>query len=499
MRRTKKLTAIAFGLTLTLSSVFGCSNKSAPEPNENTSSDRYDTISTTDAPRAEEPRSGAETTSATKGDSTEQGSNERTTIEGTDPKVPIEYEDIDTNGALAGFLNMMDGVDAMRLTMDLNMNISNAYPGEWSLGGTGGSMKIRTEDQWDMEQMILDGTIFFELDMDEMQFSDELLSFAIDKDEIQISTTLPDLLAGLLGGTDQIDMMLKQFCGGISYKELKGISAFSIPVGTGILNPVKVDESARQYILDYLTRILSELDARCITGSGNDITIEVNGPFAASVMRSIAKNTEESDYSYFFKYMQESGTPSFNETELYEAAGRLAKQINKGCEAAGHAMAFTAEDLINEFNRYYLEFSNQAGEILFTGSDDMDASIRNIIGAANEKYATKDAYEASVEEYEAEMQEYFKDGYPKIRVRYDDEAKTADITADFTATDPATGEKIDFNLVIHMEKATVQIHKIANTVEFSEVVRVGYKLINAMQNLMGPMLSDSEFSISFTN
>ena len=512
MRRTKKLTTIAASLTLALASACGCSNKNNQGPTESAGAETFDTISTTAAPNMEEPQTNEQdskkddSSSATRADRTsagttenEQGTNETARRETTDPAKPIEYEDIDTNGSLTGFLNMMDGVDSMRLTMDLNMNISNAYPGEWSLGGTGGSIKIRTEDQWDMEQMILGGTVYFDLNMDTMKFSDELLSFAVDKNEIQISTTLPDLLAGLLGGSDQLDMMLQQFGGGITFDEIKSISAFSIPVGTGILNPTKVDENARQFALDYLTRILSELDARSVTGSGNDITIEVNGAFAASVMRSLAKNTKDSDYTYFFKYLQENGTPSYNDQELYAAAGRLAEQINKGCEAAGRGLNLTADDLINEFNRYYLEFSDDAGAQLFASESEMEESIRNILGAVNDKYATKENYEAAVEEYEAELQEYFKDGYPKIHIHYDDKAKTADISADFAVTDMATGEKIDLNLAIHLEKAVVSIQKIPNTVEFSEVVRVGYKLVNAMGNLMGPMLSMSDLDISFTN
>ena len=306
MRKSKKLMAIACGLTLTLTSVFGCSNKSNPAPTEGSSAEMNDMLSSTDAPKIEEQSkrddssNRDETVVSTKGNTEEatsyyaeskpQGASGSA---GNETKEPIEYVDIDTNGSLAGFLNMMEGVDAVRMTMDLNMNISNAYPGEFSLGGTGGTVKIRSVDQWDIDKMIMDGTVFFELNTDTMKFSDELLSFAIDKDEIQMSTTLPDLLAGLLGGTDQIDMMLKQFGGEITFEDIKGVSAFSVPVGTGILNPLKVDELGRRFVLDYMTRILEEVDARSITGSGNDITIEMNGAGKCYISRLfLSKNLQ---------------------------------------------------------------------------------------------------------------------------------------------------------------------------------------------------------------
>lgn len=512
MRKAKKLTAIVCGLTLTLTSVFGCSNKNNPAPTEASSSEADVTISTTAVPQSEEQSAREETSKrdetipTTKGntdDATEYnaegGTKETSGPAGNETKEPVVYADIDTNGALTGFLNMMEGVDAVRMTMDLNMNISNAYPGEFSLGGTDGTIKIRSVDQWDIDKMVMDGTVFFELNTDTMKFSDELLSFAIDKEEIQISTTLPDLLAGLLGGTDQIDMILKQFGGGITFEDVKGVSAFSIPVGTDILNPLKVDESGRRFMLDYLTRVLSEMDARSITGSGNDITIEMNGAFAASIMRSVMKNTQESDYAFLFKYLQENGAPSYNEPELYEAAGRLAKQINKGCTEAGRALNLSADDLVDIFNRYYIEFTDDAGAQLFTSEEEMESSIRALFGGSDYKFATKEEYEQAVEDCEADMREIFKDGFPKIRIRYDDKAKEADISADLTVTDPATGEKITMNFALHMEKAVVSIKKIPNTVEFSEVVRVGYKLFSTFEGLLGPMLSMSDIDISFTN
>ncbi len=510
MRKSKKLMAIACGLTLTLTSVFGCSNKSNPAPTEGSSAEMNDMLSSTDAPKIEEQSkrddssNRDETVVSTKGNTEEvtsyyaesnpQGASGSA---GNETKEPIEYVDIDTNGSLAGFLNMMEGVDAVRMTMDLNMNISNAYPGEFSLGGTGGTVKIRSVDQWDIDKMIMDGTVFFELNTDTMKFSDELLSFAIDKDEIQISTTLPDLLAGLLGGTDQIDMMLKQFGGEITFEDIKGVSAFSVPVGTGILNPLKVDELGRRFVLDYMTRILEEVDARSITGSGNDITIEMNGAFVASIMRSVVKNTKDSDYAYLFKYLQENGAPSYNEAELYEAAGRLAKQINKGCMEAGRGLNLTADDLVATFHRYYIEFTDDTGAQLFTSEEEMERSIRAIFGATDYRFATKEEYETAVEECEADLREIFKDGFPKIRIRYDDKAKTADISADFTLTDPATGEKIALNFALRMEKAVVSIQKIPDTVEFSEVVRVGYKLFSTFEALLGPILSMSDVDISF--
>ena len=262
------------------------------------------------------------------------------------------------------------------------------------------------------------------------------------------------------------------------------------------MNPLKVDESSRRFLLDYLTRILGEVDARSITGNENDITIELNGAFMASIMRSIVKNTKDSDYAFLFKYLQENGTPAYNDSELYEAADRLAKQINKGCMEAGRGLNLTADDLVESFNRYYIEFTDDTGAQLFASEEEMERSIRAIFGATDYRFATKEEYEEAVKDCEEDLREVFKDGFPKVRIRYDDKAKAADISADFSLTDPATGEKIAMNLVMHMEKAVVSIQKIPNTVEFSEVVRVGYKLFSTFEALLGPILSMSDVNIS---
>lgn len=509
MKKTKRIAAFSMSMVFALTTVFGCTNKNHDiKGAETTVADMLEQEApTTDAARQDiTQKDDIQPEQTTAGYSREEhgGSSETPAIATsgaaqTDSKTSydnVEFEDIEVNRALTGFLDMMEGVDAVRMTLDLNMNISNAYPGEFSLGGTGGTVKIRSEDQWDIDKMVMDGTVFFELNTGTVKFSDELLTFAIDKDETQISTTLPDLLAGLLGGTDQIDMMLKQFGGGITYEDIKSVSAFSVPVGTGVMNPLKVDESSRRFLLDYLTRILGEVDARSITGNENDITIELNGAFMGSIMRSIVKNTKDSDYAFLFKYLQENGTPAYNDSELYEAADRLAKQINKGCMEAGRGLNLTADDLVESFNRYYIEFTDDTGAQLFASEEEMERSIRAIFGATDYRFATKEEYEEAVKDCEEDLREVFKDGFPKVRIRYDDKAKAADISADFSLTDPATGEKIAMNLVMHMEKAVVSIQKIPNTVEFSEVVRVGYKLFSTFEALLGPILSMSDVNIS---
>lgn len=507
MKRMKKFAALSMSLCFALASMVGCTNKSSSDPTQTDTASAEVTEQTvatspadttaaktdaeTDRGRQDETQWNETTTrkdsSGTLSDTDGTVGYEETTSGG--PKAPVEFEDIDTNDALTGFLNMMDGVDAVKMTFELNMNVANAYPGEWSLGGTDGVVKIKLDSQWDIDRMIADGSLFMTVDTDTVKFNDELLSFVLDTHEIQVATTLPDLLADLFGGKEQIDLMMSQFGVQVSFADLQRVCRFKVPIGSAVLNSVKVDEDARQFVLGYLTRILSEVDARSISGSDNDITVEVNGAFLTSLLRSAAKHTQDSDYEFFFKYLQESGTPSYNEVELKAAIDRLSEQINKGLTKANSLFSISSDDLLDFASQLYGELSDDAGAQMFNDAAEMERTIRNMFEDAAEHIATKEGYEKVVQEYDKELVTVFKDGSPKFRIRYDDKAKTADISADFIVTDEATGEKIDMNCVMHLEKTDVKLQKIEDTVEFSEVVYVGYKFLDAMQGLLGPMMS----------
>lgn len=508
MKKMKKIAALSMSLCFAFLSVVGCTNKSSTD---STTEDAVTTVATEQAATTTEavttfaqddtkataagnqedahgnvPSETKKDASGSRPTSEETANTNETTPGGS--KVPVTFEDIDTNSALTGFLNMMEGVDAVKMKFEMNMNVANAYPGEWSLGGTDGIVKLIVDCQWDIDRMIADGSLYMTVDTDTVKFNDELLRFAVDQQETQIATKLPDLLADLLGGSEQIDVMLSQFGTQVTFADLQRVSNFSIPVGTAVLNPMKVDEDARGFVLEYMTRLLNEVDARSITGSGDDITVEINGAFLSSLLRSAAKNTKDSDYEFFFKYLQESGTPSYNEVEFKAAVDRLSDQINKGLKKAGSLMSFSSEDLLDFADQLYNELSDDFGTGMFADENEMQQMIRGIFDDASEHMATREAYEKVVAEYDKELSTVFKDGNPKIRIRYDDKAKSAEITAVFAITDEATGEKIDLNCALNLEKTTVQLQKIRDTVELSEVVYVGCKLYTALQNLMGPMM-----------
>ena len=509
MKKMKKIAALSMSLCFSFLSVVGCTNKSSTDSTTEevvtaavteqaaitteavTTSAQDDTKATTagnlDEAQENETSETKKDASGSRPTSEETTNTNETGAEG--PKEPVTFEDIDTNSALTGFLNMMDGVDAVKMTFELNMNVANAYPGEWSLGGTDGVVKIKLDCQWDIDRLIADGSLYATVDTDTVKFNDELLSFVIDTHEIQVATKLPDLLADLFGGKEQIDVLMNQFDVQVSFADLQRVCRFNIPIGSAVLNSMKVDEDARQFVLGYLTRILSEVDARSITGSDNDITVEVNGAFLTSLLRSAAKHTKDSDYEFFFKYLQESGTPSYNEAELKAAIDRLSEQINKGLTKANSLFSVSSDDLLDFASRLYGELSDDAGAQMFNDAAEMERTIRSMFEDAAEHIATKEGYEKTVQEYDKELVTVFKDGSPKFRIRYDDKAKTADISADFIVTDEATGEKIDMNCVMHLEKTDVKLQKIKDTVEFSEVVYVSYKFLDAMQGLLGPMMS----------
>ncbi|MBO4478282.1 MAG: hypothetical protein J5757_08170 [Lachnospiraceae bacterium] len=499
MRRMKKFAALSMSLCFAVTSMFGCTKKGSTDPTEADSiTTQADTAKAAEVEQTEATATVATTTATEdtkpsergRQDDETQGSEAATRNDSSsEPKTPVVFEDIDTNDALTGFLNMMDGVDAVKMTFELNMNVANAYPGEWSLGGTDGVVKIKLDCQWDIDRLIADGSLYATVDTDTVKFNDELLSFVIDTHEIQVATKLPDLLADLFGGKEQIDVLMNQFDVQVSFADLQRVCRFNIPIGSAVLNSMKVDEDARQFVLGYLTRILSEVDARSITGSDNDITVEVNGAFLTSLLRSAAKHTKDSDYEFFFKYLQESGTPSYNEAELKAAIDRLSEQINKGLTKANSLFSVSSDDLLDFASRLYGELSDDAGAQMFNDAAEMERTIRSMFEDAAEHIATKEGYEKTVQEYDKELVTVFKDGSPKFRIRYDDKAKTADISADFIVTDEATGEKIDMNCVMHLEKTDVKLQKIKDTVEFSEVVYVSYKFLDAMQGLLGPMMS----------
>ncbi|MBR5347952.1 MAG: hypothetical protein IK125_01805 [Lachnospiraceae bacterium] len=508
MRKKKKIAALAMSLCFAFLSVVGCTNKSSTDSTTEgvataevteqaaitteavTTLASDDKKATTEGNRDEEQGNESSETkkdaSGSRPTSEETANTNETNAEGT--KEPVTFEDIDTNSALTGFLNMMEGVDAVKMKFEMNMNVANAYPGEWSLGGTDGIVKLILDCQWDIDRMIADGSVYMTVDTDTVKFNDELLRFAVDRQETQIATKLPDLLADLLGGSEQIDVMLSQFGAQVTFADLQRVCNFTIPMGSAVLNSVKVDETARGFVLEYLTRLLNEVDARSITGSGNDITMEINGAFLSSLLRSAAKNTKDSDYEFFFKYLQESGTPSYNEAEFKAAIDRLSEQINKGLTRAGSLMTFSPEDLLDFADQLYEVISDEIGTGMYADESEMQQMIRSMFQEASEHMATRDAYEKVVAEYDQELSTVFKDGCPKIRIRYDDKAKSAEITASFVITDEATGEKIDLNCALNMEKTTVELRKIPDTVELSEVVYVGCKLYTALQNLMGPMM-----------
>jgi|GEM_PF-2804205 len=519
MKKLRKITAFSIGLTFALSSIVGCS-KSSNDSIESGSvtaesttcaivSDGTDpaldsttqtkealtkeawevatTVAETKATEAENNASSGETKPAEKTDGSKTYGRDDL-VPGTDTAdetTTVTFEAIETNDALVAILDMLEGIGSVKMNMEMNVNMN----GVDGLAGSESSFKLRAESQWDVEEMIGDGSIYAQIDSGKIKFSDELVHYSLDKREGQFSTKLPDLLSDLMGGKDQVDLFLKQAGTKITFQEIRKISAFRIPIGSSVLNPQKVDSDARKFALDYLRRVFSEIDAACIEEDGQNITVEINGALVASFVRSVAKNTLDSDYKQFYKYLQESGTPTFNETELKTAAGRLANQINTGLAKAGVTKTVLTEDILSAIQNLYSEVSDNAGAQLFESEEELENMFSDFLNTAYKELASKEDYEKYIVQNDEEIKDIFRDGYPKVRIIYDDKAKKMTASADFAITDAATGQKIDMNLVLHIEETEVKITKIPNTVDFSEVVCVGYKLIEAMEKVMGSIFT----------
>ena len=493
MRKMKKIAALSMSLLLAFSSAAGCTKKSSKDMTQEENVTIGSTQQTTEDmpssfPAFEEtkPRTDMDATQG-QASGSETKNAEQTSDEFATSK-DIKFDEIETSDSLTKVLNMMDGVTSMLMKFQVIANIDNTYPGEWSLGGTSGYVRLRMESQWDMDRLIGDGYANLDINTNSIRFSDELLHYVLDKNEMQVATTLPVLLSNLLGGQEQIDMMLKQFGLQITFDDIQRISRFTIPVGSGIMNPSKLDESARSFFMDYLSRILREVDASCITVGEDEINLELNGALVASLMRSMAKNTNESDYRFFYKYLQESGTPSYNETELKAAAGRLADQINIGFKNVGAPVSVTEEDLLSMFGRLYSEVSDGVGAQLFMSEEEMRSQLESFLSEARAHTASKESYEAFKKELDQELQHNFKDGFPTLTIHYDDANKILALSASFVVTDEATGEKINMVAKANVQEYEVEIHKIDNTVPFSDVVSVGYKVFQSMGPLLGAVL-----------
>ena len=527
MRRSKKLAAVSMSAMLALSSMAGCTKKDAgDETTQATVATQPDTtadVQTTTAAPAETTAEAAQVnenetkdngdgkTSATEADKTTEAPEEKTTEapEEKTTEAPKETEaptaevdpgqsgqglDYKTTDALAKLLDAADlDVKKTNSKIEISVDIGDLLASTVSL--TGVKVDIDVDSFIDIAKMQASGTVGVNLNAKELNLAGDLLQFAIDKDHSAINIDAMKLAAGIFGSEDAVTALLQGMGVPVTAADIKKVTSITIPMGSDVVDFKAIDGDALAFAKDYAKRILSGVDASCVSVSGNKYTIKPDGKFITSLAVSAVQNTTEEDIDKLFEILPKV-MPELNEEKFEAGMKAIVAQVEKGAKAAGMDTSDLnldgIEEEISEMKEKLEEAMKQFTEDSAEAKAEIKEQFKKVKERLNEADTAEEMRKAILEINEA-MGMVFTNDIPSIvieanadgmKISFEGEVKLPEEIA-------ANGGVVSFTVNAVSEFNKGEFKDVTNTSEISDVVETVLKLVQTLQSA-----SDSDNGLS---